>query len=44
MLHHYRPAELALLAAADLAIAAIGASDPPPWAAAPRTVAALHAE
>jgi putative ABC transport system permease protein len=40
----YQPAELALLAASALAIAAIGALGPASWAAAARTVTALHAE
>jgi putative ABC transport system permease protein len=40
----YRPAELLLLAASGLAIAAIGALAPASWAAATRTVTALRAE
>lgn len=40
----YQPAELALLAASALAIAAIGALGPASWAAAAKTVTALHAE
>jgi putative ABC transport system permease protein len=40
----YRPAELALLAATGLVIAAAGALGPASWAAAARTVTALHAE
>jgi putative ABC transport system permease protein len=40
----YRPAELLLLAASGLAIAAIGALGPASWAAATRTVTALRAE
>jgi putative ABC transport system permease protein len=40
----YHPAELALLAASALAIAAIGALGPASWAASARTVTALHAE
>jgi putative ABC transport system permease protein len=40
----YQPAELALLAASGLAIAAAGALGPASWAAAASTVTALHAE
>jgi putative ABC transport system permease protein len=40
----YQPAELALLAASGLVIAAAGALGPATWAAAARTVTALHAE
>jgi putative ABC transport system permease protein len=40
----YQPAELALLAATGLVIAAAGALGPASWAAAARTVTALHAE
>ena len=40
----YQPAELALLAATGLVIAAAGALGPASWAAAARTVTTLHAE
>jgi putative ABC transport system permease protein len=40
----YQPAELALLGASGLAIAAVSALAPASWAAAARTVAALRAE
>jgi putative ABC transport system permease protein len=40
----YQPAELALLAASALVIAAVGALGPASWAAAARTVTALRAE
>jgi putative ABC transport system permease protein len=40
----YRPAELAVLALAALAIAAIGSLIPASWAASSQTTAALHAE
>jgi putative ABC transport system permease protein len=44
IMHVYGPAELLLLAASGLAIAAAGALGPASWAAASRTVTALHAE
>jgi putative ABC transport system permease protein len=40
----YRPAELAVLAAAGAVIAMAGALLPAAWAARARTAAALHAE
>jgi putative ABC transport system permease protein len=40
----YQPAELALLAASGLAIAAVGALGPASWAATASTVTALRAE